>query len=181
MRAHFTSLQFPGINLERVAIIEMSFRGGAYDKAVAFYQNLLGFSPAPAPSPYLFQVTETIGLMLISSAGQASTKTTVYWKLMDGDEQTLRDAYQRLIDDHNCRQATPPYPLENANGADTWLGTLQDPGDNVFGIIINPPVPFIGKSTPAELASHFVIEPTHVINPPVTVDGEGGNVPAAGS
>lgn len=180
MHTRSASLQFPGVDLERVAIIGMGFPAGAYDAAVAFYQNLLGLDSVPASSPYLVPITETIGMMLVSNAKQASIETTVYWKLADGDGQELKDAYQKLIDDYGCTEETAPYQLEATKGEDTWLGTLQDPGENVFGIIINPPVPFNGKNTPAPPLQQFKIEPTHVINPPVTTDGEGGNVPVGG-
>lgn len=162
------SAQFPGVDIEQVAIIEMSFNEASGAAAAAFYEGLLGINPITMQLPYLFKVTDTVGLMLVDSGQTGSSGTTIYWKVKDGDKKALEGARDELIK-LGCNKPTPIRQM----AGDTFLCTLTDPAGDVFGLIINPPVPLVPTKVTIGTTLSMpepVIEPTHVINPPVTAD-----------
>lgn len=137
---------FPGAGIKRPAIIETSFASeDACNTAKAFYAGLLGSVPASAKPPYLFEVAVEVALILLVS-DDGSARTTIYWQLTDNTSGNLKKVYEDLQDKHDCRPIKdkgphkPPYKSLLRN--DTELCALLDPSGSVFGLVINPPIPW---------------------------------------
>ena len=157
----------------RPAFIEIRFRDDdKYKQAVDLYAKVLGLAgdANATDTAHTFPVAEQVLLRLAN--GASANDTIVYWQVPSGAD--LSGIYHELIKSAEFTIMTPEEPPKDDDpiaGRETpKRAVLKDPAGNRVGLIINPPVPFMNPAV--ELPQmEFPIEPTHVVNPPVTVDG----------
>lgn len=106
-------------------------------KTKTFYEALLGEKKYPYPL-----LTDMSLLCVVTADG--STHTTIYWEV-PGNGVELKSVYDDLIEHHGCGGVKPPHkpPKEMMMKGDLELATLADAAGNVFGLVINPPYPFV--------------------------------------
>lgn len=160
-----------------VASIALRFSGfEQYQQAVLLYSTALGNTPTlPPGSPpsYSIPISESMELLCMWQSPALETNCTiVYWAV--GTHPTQIDAACTALQakGYELLEAPGKSPLGSHDKPETQRAVLKDKSGHRIGVIINPPVPIIGPAEVPIPERVFIIEPTHVINPPVTVGAQ---------
>jgi hypothetical protein len=148
-----------------------------YQQAVLLYSAALGkpvgAAPPASPPSYSIRISDTLELLCVWQNQTLETNCTiVYWGV--GTEPAQIDAACAALVAKGYTLLEPPgkSPLGSGDKENTQRAVLKDKSGQRVGVIINPPVPYTVASEPGIPQMQFPVEPTHVINPPVTVNEE---------
>lgn len=148
-----------------------------YQQAVLFYSAALGkgIGPPPATPPSCsIAISDSLELLCAWQSPVLETNCTiVYWGVGTEPAQMEQTCAALVAKGYALLEAPGKSPLGSHDKANTQRAVLQDKSGQYIGLIINPPVPFTDAPFRATPERMFPIEPTHIINPPVTVAEEG--------
>jgi len=148
-----------------------------YEKAVGVYRQALGdpnTNPVPSSPPsYSIVISKEMELLCVWQGLALDTDCTIVYWLVGSTPSEMQAACTALLGQgYSMVEAPDESPLGSRDKKNTERAVLKDKSGHRVGLIINPPVPWTdSQAQPSEPT--FVIEPTHVINPPVTVGGTG--------
>lgn len=148
-----------------------------YQQAVLLYCNSLGRSAPPVPFPtkptsYSIRISDSLELLCVWQSPALETNCTiVYWGVGTEPAQIEAACAALVANGYTLLEAPGKSPAGSGDKENTQRAVLKDKSGQRIGVVINPPVPFIGAGAPGTMQLEFPVEPTHVINPPVTVDG----------
>ena len=129
-----------GALVTRVASIELRFssRGRAIN-SVGLYSDIIAGVEAPDSMvpPVSMRLGNVQELRFVEAAANSDC-TVVYWAVAVDSEPGLLAACE-VLKSTGCHMLEPPY--YRPDQPKTACCLLQNPGGNVFGLIINPPVP----------------------------------------
>lgn len=161
-----------------VASIALRFAGfEQYQQAVLLYSTALGNKPTlppGTPSSYSIPISESMELLCMWQSPALATNCTItYWAVGTHPAQIDAACAALQAKGYELLEAPGESPLGSHDKPETQRAVLIDKSGHRIGVIINPPVPIFGAAEIRKPEVVFIVEPTHVINPPVTVDGEG--------
>ena len=155
-----------------------------YQQAVMLFRAALGDpnSTAPPASPlsYSIRLSDSLELLCMWQSPPLETNCTiVYWAVGTQPDQIDAACAMLVAKGYTLLEAPGKSPLGSADKPDTQRAVLQDKSGHRIGVIINPPVPLTKASKVSIPQMEFPVEPTHIVNPPVTF--EEGSGASAGS
>ena len=105
---------------------------------IKLYEALLGSREYP------FRLVTDMALLCVVRSG-GNTQTVIYWEVPGTSNADLTQAYNDLIKNYKCKGIKGPHKLPKPHDLrdDTEVCTLTDEAGGEFGLVINPPYPFI--------------------------------------
>ena len=126
----------------RAASIELRFMGKeGVANSVGLYSDLIAGVRAPNSTrpPVSMRLGDMQELRFVEAADYSNC-TVVYWAVAADSEPGLLAACE-VLQSIGCHMLEPPY--YRPDQPKTACCLMQDPGGNLFGLIINPPYPFM--------------------------------------
>lgn len=126
----------------RAASVELRFSSDAEsDKALGLYTTMVEGLRRPklGQPPVSMRLGEEQELRFVKEAKNTSC-TVIYWALADDTSDGLKNACIEL-EKQGCVVVEQPHPRPDQ--PETACSLLKDPASNLFGVIINPPYPFV--------------------------------------
>ena len=127
--------------VSRAASLELRFVGkDVLTKFLAMYPGFIsGFANPNLSTPPVSMRLGDVQELRFVEAGAYSSCTVIYWAVLHNSAEGIRAACQTL--EANCCQ-TVEAVHSRPDQPETACCLMQDPGGNLFGLIINPPVPW---------------------------------------
>ena len=126
----------------RAASIELRFMSkNGFANSVRLYSDLIVGVEAPNSTtpPVSMRLGNVQELRFVETAAYSNC-TVVYWAVAVDSEPGLLAACE-VLQSKGCHMLEPPY--YRPDQPETACCMMQDPGGSLFGLIINPPVPFM--------------------------------------
>ena len=164
---------FGGISSTMLRFSDKTLYQNAVDLYCAALTEGKPIESGVAPLSCSLIISDNSELLLMLKDEPRTDCTIVFWEV-GATPQELDDACSAL-EGQGYRLIEKPgeSPRGSRDKTETVRAVLKDKSGHRVGVIINPPVPIVG---PADAAAppmpEFPIEPTHIVNPPVTVAGE---------
>ena len=125
----------------RAASLELRFiNKSEFAKSLTIYADLIEGVNKPSSNtpPISMRLGNVQELRLVETAANSNC-TVIYWAVLDNSDQGIQAACKAL-EANGCKTLEPIHSRPDQPGTECCL--MHDPGGNLFGLIINPPVPF---------------------------------------
>ncbi|GAA3992328.1 hypothetical protein [Hymenobacter antarcticus] len=93
--------------------------------------------PNSSTPPVSMRLGDVQELRLVEAAANSSC-TVIYWAVLDNSDQGIQAAC-KVLEDNGCKTLEAIHSRPDQPETECCL--MQDPSGNLFGLIINPPVP----------------------------------------